>query len=107
MATLRGTIIDTINEFNKLIPLTTDPDEKTKLRQLRRFYFNLLDEVVEQELDSNTDEFKEAISMLQDAQATIAEAKKDIAKVAEVINLLHKGARAVDRVVKIGIGFVT
>jgi len=107
MATLRGTIVDTINELNKLLRLTNDEGEKRKLRLLRNSYFALLDEVLRQELDSNSEEFVEAIGMLQGAQASIAEAKNDIAKIAEVINLLNKGARAVDRVVKIGIGFVT
>jgi predicted metal-dependent hydrolase len=107
MATLRVTIVDTINELNKLLPRTKDEGEKRKLRLLRNFYFNLLTEVLRDEIDSNTDEFKEAIGMLEDAQASIAEAKNDIARVAEVINQLNKGARAIDRVVKIGIGFVT
>lgn len=107
MATLRGTIVDTINELNKLLRLTNDEGEKRKLRLLRNFYFNLLTEVLRDDLDSNTDEFKEAIRQLQGAQSSIAEAKNDIAKVAEVINLLNKGARAIDRVVGIGIGFIT
>ncbi|MGF1641789.1 MAG: hypothetical protein ACFCUO_12645 [Rhodospirillales bacterium] len=107
MQTLRGTIVDTINELNKLLHLTTDEGEKRKLRMLRNSYFALLDEVLEQDLDNTTDEFKAAIGMLEEAQVSIVEAKKDIAKVASAINVLNKAARAVDRVVDIGIGFVT
>jgi hypothetical protein len=107
METLRGTIVDTINELNKLLVRTTDPGEERKLRHLRRSYFALLDEVLQQDLDNTTDEFKAAIGMLKDAQTSIAEAKEDLGKVAAAINILNKAALGVDRVVGIGIGFVT
>jgi hypothetical protein len=61
METLRANISDAVNELNKLLRKTTDPEEEQRIRKLRRIYFALWEEVIEQEIDSRTPEFKEAI----------------------------------------------
>jgi hypothetical protein len=103
METLRGNISDTVNELNKLLRKTTDPEEEEKLRKLRRIYFALWEEVIKQEIDSKTHEFKEAIDSLKAAYDAAVEAKEDLAKIAEAINKAVAAARAVDRIVKLGI----
>jgi len=103
METLRGTISDTVNELNKLLREITDPGEEQKIRKLRRIYFALWEEVIEQEIDSRTPEFKEAIDSLKIARDAAIEAKEDIQKVAEAIDRAVSAAKAVDRIVKLGI----
>jgi hypothetical protein len=103
METLHGNISDTVNELNKLLRETTDPEEEQKIRKLRRIYFALWEEVIEQEIDSRTPEFKEAIDSLKIARDAAIEAKEDIQKVAEAIDRAVSAAKAVDRIVKLGI----
>jgi len=103
METLRGNISDTVNELNKLLLKTTDPEEEGKIRKLRRIYFALWEEVIKQEIDSRTHEFKEAIDSLKVAHDAAVQAKEDIAKIAEAINRAVSAAKAVDRIVKLGI----
>jgi hypothetical protein len=103
METLRVTISDTVNELNKLLRETTDAEEEQKIRKLRRIYFALWEEVIEQEIDSRTPEFKEAIDSLKIARDAAIEAKEDIQKVAEAIDRAVSAAKAVDRIVKLGI----
>jgi hypothetical protein len=103
METLHGNISDTVNELNKLLRETTDAEEEQKIRKLRRIYFALWEEVIEQEIDSRTPEFKEAIDSLKIARDAAIEAKEDIQKVAEAIDRAVSAAKAVDRIVKLGI----
>lgn len=103
METLRSGISDTVNDLNKLLRNTTDTDSEAKLRKLRRIYFALWEEVIKQEIDNRTHEFKDAIESLKVADNTIEEALKDIAKTAESINKAVTAAKAVDKVVKLGI----
>ena len=103
METLRGNISDTVNELNKLLLKTTDPEEEGKIGKLRRIYFSLWEEVIKQDIDSRTHEFKEAIDSLKVAHDAAVQAKEDIAKIAEAINRAVSAAKAVDRIVKLGI----
>ena len=103
MVTLRGTLGDAINELNKLLLKTSDPVEEKKIRKLRRIYFALFEEVIKQEIKRGTQEFKEAIDALEIARKEAVEAKKDIAKIAEAIKKAAAAAKAVDRIVNVGI----
>jgi hypothetical protein len=103
METLRGNISDTVNELNKLLRKTTNPEQEEKIRKLRRIYFTLWEEVIKQEIDSKTHEFKEAIDSLKAARDVAIEAKEDLEKIAEAIDKAVAAARAVDSIVKLGI----
>jgi len=103
METLRSNISDTVNELNKLLKETTDPEEEEKLRKLRGIYFKLWEEVIKQEIDNATQEFKEAIDSLKVARDAAVQAKEDLQKVAEAIDRAVSAAKAVDRIVKLGI----
>jgi len=103
MVTLRGSIADAINEVNKLLLKTSDPEEQKKIRKLRKIYFALFEAVIIQEINRGTQEFKEAIDALEIARKEAVEAKKDIAKIAEVIKKAVAAAKAVDSIVKVGI----
>jgi hypothetical protein len=103
MSTLREGLVNTLNEINKLIRAADDDDEEEKLRRWRRIYFALLDEVVRQEIDATTHEFKEAVEALGAAQKQAVEAKESIDKIADAINKAAKAAKAVDTIVKVGV----
>ena len=103
MSTLRTNISDAVNELNKLLRQTRDPEEESKLRRLRRFYFALWEEVIKQEIDSSTPDFKDAIEELGLAHKAALAAKEDVQKVADAINRAVSAAKAVDKVVKLGI----
>lgn len=105
METLRRNISDTVNELNKLLKKTTDPEEEEKLRKLRGIYFKLWEEVIKREIDNRTQEFKEAIDSLKVARDAAVQAKEDLQKVAEAIDRAVSAAKAVDRIVKLGIDF--
>lgn len=106
MATLRTGLSDAVNELNKLLRATQDSDVEARIRRLRRIYFALWEEVIRQDIDSQTYEFKDAIEQLAAAREAASEAKKDAEKVAKAINSAVSAAKAVDKVVKLGIGLL-
>lgn len=102
-SSLRGLLSDAVNELNKLLLATRNPDEESKIRKLTRIYFALWEEVIKQELDRSTKAFKDAIEELKQSKEATEEAKKDIEKIATAINRAVAAAKAVDKVVKLGI----
>jgi ribonuclease HI len=73
---------------------------------MRKLYVQLLEEVIKQEIASNTVEFKAAIEGLRAAKKAAVEAKEDIEKVAQAIERFVRAAKAVDKVVGLGIGLL-
>jgi hypothetical protein len=102
MESLRKGISDTVNELNKLLRLTSDPEQETRLRQLRRIYYLLWEEVIEKEIDKNTADYKAALDSLDLANETIETAKRDIKKIAEAIDKAVAAAKAVNKIVDFG-----
>lgn len=102
--TLRSGISDTVNILNKLLLQTLAPDEETRLKKLRRIYFALWEEVIEQELDNQTPEFIEALEALSVAEQELDNARSDIGRINEAIHQTSLAAQAVDKVVRLGIG---
>lgn len=103
MATLRSGISDTVNVLNKLLLNTLDPEEEARIRKLRRIYFSLWEEVIKQDINNKTSEFKDAVEALSIAEQYLEKAKTDIEEVAESINKAVLAAKAVDKVIKLGI----
>lgn len=106
METIRQNLVNLINELNKLLILTTDPEEEEKIRRARRVSLSLLEEVIKQEIKSNTREFREAISSLKEAQDAVETAKQDVKKISDAINRTVLAAKAVDKIVKLGINLL-
>lgn len=105
-ATIRVNLVNLLNEFNKLLVLTNNDDEEAKIRKNRRILFVLLEEVVKQEIDANTTEFREAISALREARQKVEDAKADIGKIVDAIRFVVLAAKAVDTIVRVGIGLI-
>jgi len=103
MTTLRTCISDAVNELNKLLLTTQEPELEARIRRIRRIYFALWEEVIRQQINSLTPEFKDAIEQLDLAEKAASEAQKDVQEVAKAINAAVLAVKAVDKVVKLGI----
>ena len=101
--TLRSSISDTVNTLNKLLLQTHTPEAEARLRKLRRIYFALWEEVIEQEIDHQTSEFSDALEALSQADHALEAARSDMSKVNDAINHATVAAQAVDRIVKLGL----
>lgn len=104
METLRKNIVDTVNELNKLLLKAEDDGERRDIRSLRKLFMLQLEEVIKKELDANAAEFQSAIASLQEAKNAAVDAKADIDAIADAINRAVAAARAVDKVVNLGVG---
>lgn len=101
--TLRSGISDTVNELNKLLLNTRDPEEEKRLRELLDIFFALWEVVIKQIIDNQTTEYREALEALSEAENYLEKAKSSIEDVAEAINKAVVAAKAVDKIVKLGI----
>ena len=104
--TLRGSLSDAVNEIHKLIELAPDEETEELLRRQRRIYFALWEEVIKQEIDRTTPLYRDAIESLQAAESAANDAKADIRKVADAINKAAAAAKAVDKIVQVGIKYL-
>lgn len=104
--TIRVNLVNLLNEFSKLLILTNDEAEEKTIRKNRRVLFVLLEEVVKQEIDANTMQFREAIFALQEARKKVEEAKADIHKIVDAIKFAVLAAKSVDKIVKIGMDLI-
>lgn len=96
--TIRGNLVDAINELNKLLEVCPDENQCFEIRIKIRELFQRLDRVIIATLDSSTVEFDDAIDALQDLTKEAKTAKTKLDKVADVIN---KAAVAVGKVEKL------
>lgn len=101
--TIRANLANAVNDLNKLIPIEPDPAQRERLRRVRRAYFALFEEVIKQVIDRNSVEFEDSIEELQLAQKTLRTAKGDIEGIAEAIRRAVIAAKAVDKIVKVGV----
>lgn len=99
-------VSDTIQEINKLLRHTKDPDHEASLRNIRRIYCALLEKTINQEIDGQTQEFKDAVENLTIARRSIEESIGGITKTADVINKLMSAAKTVDKVAKVGVSLL-
>lgn len=99
--TLRGGLSDLVNELNKLRNNIGDSDQQDSIQKILRILFMLWEEVIYQQIDSNTSAYETALSSLGDAEKAAKYAIEDIGKVADAINSAAKAAKAVDKVVNI------
>jgi hypothetical protein len=104
--TLRGNLGDAVNELHKLIELAPDEQTEEALRRQRQIYFKLWEAVIKQEIDRTTPLYRDAIKSLKAAAKAATDASADIKKVAAAINKAVAAAKAVDKIVKLGIKFL-
>lgn len=100
MEGLRHYLIETIGELNDLLLITVDKEKKQDIRKHRRKLTAQLDKIVEDAMNQESEDFKQAVTALKTAIESAKEAKKDIAHVADVIGYLASATKAVDQVLK-------
>ncbi len=96
--TIRGNIVDAINELNKLLEICQDSNQCFEIRIKIRELYQRLDRVIVASLDASTPEFSDAIKALKDLTKEAINAKTKLDKVATVIN---KAATAIGKVEKL------
>ena len=96
--TIRGNIVDAINEMTKLLDICEDENQCFEIRIKIKELFQRLDRVIVASLDSTTPDFDDAIKALQSLTKQATDAKASLDKVAAVIN---KAAIAIGKVEKL------
>ena len=102
--TIRGNLVNAINEMTRLLEVCNDENEKFELRIKIRELFQRLDRVIVATLDSGTPEFAEAVESLKSLTAKAIEAKNDLEKVADTINKASEAIGKVEKLVKNVVG---
>ncbi len=102
--TIRGNLVDAINEMTRLLEVCNDDNQKFDLRIKIRELFQRLDRVIVATLVSGTPEFEEAIESLKSLVAKANEAKQDLEKVNETINKATEAIGKVEKLVKNVVG---
>ena len=92
--TIRGELVDAINELRQLLFVTTGT-EQMQIRQRIQELLRLLDRVIAASLDPTTKAFKDALKSLQGLTQQTKKAKQDVEKVAGTI---QKAADAIAKV---------
>lgn len=101
--TIRGNLVDAINEMTKVLDLCEDPNQSFEIKIQIRELFHRLDRVIVASLDPSTEEFENAIKALRVLTLTAKKAQTDLEKVAEMIS---KSAIAVTKVEKLIVNVV-
>ncbi|MCF6345771.1 MAG: hypothetical protein L3J00_04785 [Thiomicrorhabdus sp.] len=104
--TIRRNLVDAINEISGLIEVCPDPNQKFELRIKVRELFQRLDRVIVANLDTKTEEFKEAILALKELTKMARKAKKKLDNVAGIINKATDVVAKVEKLVKNVVGLV-
>ena len=103
---LRVGLIETINDLNNLLNNIDDAQQQRDIMRLLKVKNALLDAVVTQEIDRNSATYKKALKALIKAEKATKDGVADVQKVAKAIERASKAARAVGRVVGLGISFL-
>lgn len=98
-STIRGGMSDTVNKLNKLRNNTIIPEEQIRLQKIINVYFFLWQQVIYDQLDSSTQEYKDAIKALKAAEKTVDDALAGIKSVAEVIESAAEAAQIIGRII--------
>lgn len=98
--TIRGNLVDAINELNKLLEVCNNENQKFEIRIKIRELYQRLDRAIVATLDATSTEFAEAITALKLLTGKAIEAKNDIDKVAEVIDNAAEAIGKVEKLVK-------
>jgi uncharacterized protein (UPF0147 family) len=102
--TIRGNLVDAINELSKLLEVCEDPNQCFEIRIKIRELFQRLDRVIVASLDRTTPEFDEAITALQTLTKAAVEARTKLEKVASVITKAATAVAKVEKLVKNVVG---
>jgi len=101
--TVRSALSEAVDEINKLISVSTDPDQARQLHCLREIFFDLWEGAIKAEIDDAAPIYTDAITQLQQSESAAAAAQADISKIADAIQKAVSAAKAVDKVLNLGL----
>ena len=101
--TLRSGISDLVNDLVKIGNNTTNADQQTALLKITNALIILWQQVIFDQLNAQTNDYKAAVASLDDAKAAAAAAKKDLDGVAQVIKEATTAAKAIDKVINFAV----
>lgn len=101
--TLRSGISDLVNDLVKIGNNTTNADQQTALLKITNALMILWQQVIFDQLNAQTSDYKTAIASLDDAKAAAAAAKKDMDGVVQAIKKATAAAKALDKVINFAV----
>jgi hypothetical protein len=101
--TIRSGISDVVNVLNKVRNNTTVAQEQIDLQKIINALFILWQQVIFDQLDKASADYRAAIGSLNDAEKVAKAALKDLDKVADAIKAATGAAKAVDKIVKFAV----
>jgi len=106
MATLRHSIVDTINELQPLLAAGLPQEQEVQVRVRLDGLYLQLEEVLRQSIVPDGVAFSDAISVLEAATEQAEAALKDLSEVAELIEKLSDAIAKVDKIIGVGVRIV-
>lgn len=101
LGSLRAALVELLNNLHRLSRQAEELETKLTIRKQRRVLNALLDEVIEQEINHNTRDYKTALTDLNAADKAAKDAIVDQEKVASALEDIVQAAKAVDKVVEL------
>lgn len=101
--TIRSGISDVVNELNKVRNNTTVAQQQIDLQKIINILMILWQQVIYDQLDKTNEDYKSAITSLNDAEKVAKSAIKDLNKVTDAIEMATKAAKAIDKVIQFAI----
>ncbi|GAB2664122.1 hypothetical protein [Vibrio panuliri] len=101
MPTVRQSIVDAINELNKVLPVIANDQAQFSMLMLQRSRLQRqLVLVLSDTLTGSDTDLSDALSALQEATDSAKEAQTDIANVNRMLGKMSKAIKAVGKVIK-------
>jgi len=101
--TIRSGISDVVNVLNKVRNNTTVAQDQIDLQKIINALMILWQQVIFDQLDKTTDDYKAAIASLNDAEKSAKAALQGLQKVRDAIDDAVAAAKAVDKVINFAI----
>ena len=105
--TIRKNLVDSINEMTRLLEVCQDSNQQFELRIKIRELFQRLDRVIVATLESNTQDFKDAVEALQVLTKKAKEAKEELNKVEETIDKAAEAVGKLEKLLKNVVGLIS
>jgi len=106
MATLRESVVNTINELHPLINGAISEEDKKSIRTRLTVLYAQLEGIIAQTIPNTTEGFDEAIKALENTTEEARNARNDMDKIASVIEKATDAVNKIENIIKIGITLV-
>lgn len=97
---LRTGISDLVNDLQKVAINTTNAQQQIELSKIINALMIIWQQVIFDQLDLTSKDYKDALTSLGASKKAAAEAKKDLDKTVDAIKKATESIKAIDKVVK-------